>query len=66
MLACRLKLIGKAEANAGKLIHKKGLSSTIPMPFTWENFVYRRVVLGDKRVISNARPSLTGFFAGYR
>ena len=48
MLACKLKLTGKDEANAGKLIHKKGASSTIPMPFTWDNFVYRRVVLEDK------------------
>ena len=48
MLACKLILIGKDEAKPGKLIHKKGASSTIPMPFTWDNFVYRRVVLGEK------------------
>ena len=48
MLACKLILTGKDEANPEKLIHKKGMSSTIPMPFTWDNFVYRRVVLGDK------------------
>lgn len=48
MLSYKLILIGKDEANPGKLIHKKGSSSTIPMPFTWDNFVYRRVVSGDK------------------
>ncbi len=48
MLACKLILIGKDEANPRKLIHKKGSSSTIPMPFTWDNFVYRRVVLGGE------------------
>ena len=48
MPACRLILTGKDEASPGKLIHKKGSPSTIPMPFAWDDFVYRRVVLEDK------------------
>ena len=50
----------------GKLINKRVSSSTIPMLLLGDSLVYRRVVLGDKQVISDARLSLTGFFAGHR
>jgi len=50
----------------GKLINKRVSSSTIPMSLLGDSLVYRRVVFGDRQVISDARLSLTGFFAGYR
>ena len=49
-----------------KLINKRVLSSTIPMSLLGGSLVYRRVVFGDKQVISDGRASLTGFFAGCR